>query len=108
MNFRTPLVTICLTLIVPLAQSGEDKRAPKGVEGYWQGTLADKLPFVIKVAKGKDSAWTGDLDSLAERLEGLPLSKVDFKDKTLVFELALTKAAFEGKLNDKETEIRGV
>jgi pimeloyl-ACP methyl ester carboxylesterase len=105
MNIHTLLVNVCLAL--SFGHGGDDKRSSHGIEGYWVGTLADKVRLIVKVARDKDGAWTGDLDSPDEKLHGLPLSKVEFKDKMLAFELKLTKAVFEGKLNGKGTEIAG-
>ena len=93
MSLHTSLATICLALITPLAQGGEDKRPPKGVEGYWHGDLADKLPFVIKIARDKDGGWTGDL-IVSRALEGLPQQSRSWTRRWS--ELTLPKAVFEG------------
>jgi pimeloyl-ACP methyl ester carboxylesterase len=87
-----------------------EKPAPKGIVGTWQGTLkvgAIELRLVFHIAKDKEGALTGTMDSIDQGVKGIPLSEVSAKDGKVKFGVKTIAGTFEGEMNKDEKEIAG-
>jgi len=99
----------------PLTLVKKDKATPEpkivGKEQIWEGKLALNagigLRFVLHVAKTEDGGTVAKLDSLDEGLKGLKLSSVILDKSQLSFDLKMSAARYEGKLNADGTEAAG-
>ncbi len=99
----------------PLTLVKKDKATPEpkivGKEQIWEGKLALNagiaLRFVLHVAKTKDGGTVAKLDSPDEGLKGLKLSSVILDKSQLSFDLKMSAARYEGKLNADGTEAAG-
>ena len=101
--------------IAGLALSGQPVRADdsqtKGKEQIWEGTLkvapGIELRLVIHATVRDGAEPLGTLDSPDESLRGLKLSSVVIDRSRLAFELKVTQATYDGKLNAAGTEATG-
>ena len=99
----------------PLTLVKKDKATPEpkivGKEQIWEGKLAlnagIQLRFVLRVAKTEEGGTVAKLDSLDEGLKGLKLSSVILDKSQLSFDLKMSSARYEGKLNADGTEATG-
>ena len=100
---------------MPLTFSKKDKPTPEpkivGKEQLWEG----KLPlgaglhyrFVLRLAKTESGEFLGKLDSPDEGFKGLKLSSIVLDKTRLAFELKISAAKYDGKLNAEGTEAVG-
>jgi uncharacterized protein len=100
---------------LPLTFTKKDKPTPEpklvGKEQLWQG----KLPigngihyrFLLRLATTETGEILGKLDSLDEGFKGLKLSAITLDKARLAFELKMSAAKYEGKLNKEGTESVG-
>ena len=86
-------------------------RQTKGKEQFWEGKLVVRPGFEIRLvvrASVKNGAEpVATLDSPDENLSGLKLSSVVLDASRLAFELKVTDAKFDGKMNAAKTEAKG-
>jgi acid stress-induced BolA-like protein IbaG/YrbA len=84
------------------------KKAGKGLDGVWQGTLVieNKVRLVVHFRK-KGGKLTGTLDSPDQGKEGLEMDKITFKGDALRFEIKEIDGVFEGKLQAKGDTLQG-
>ncbi len=99
----------------PLTLSKKDKPTPEpkivGKEQLWEG----KLPlgaglhyrFVLRLAKTESGEILGKLDSPDEGFKGLKLSSIVLDKTRLAFELKMSAAKYDSKLNAEGTEAVG-
>src|SRR3954464_5091846 len=76
--------------------SGASGAAPRGIEGFWQGTLdtgAVPLRLVFRIEKKPDGSMTGTLDSIDQGAKGIPLSEVTLKDGAVRLEVKVVAGA---------------
>ena len=100
---------------LPLTFSKKDKVTPEpkivGKEQIWEGKLAVgaglHYRFVLRLAKTESGEFLGKLDSLDEGFKGLKLSSVVLDKTRLAFELKMSAAKYDGKLNALGTEAVG-
>jgi pimeloyl-ACP methyl ester carboxylesterase len=98
-----------------VALAGASGRAAEpqaaGKTRHWEGTLKVRpgleLRLVVNVTTDARGGTVATLDSPDERLEGLKLDPFALDRSALAFELKLTKAKYEGKLNKEGTEAVG-
>ena len=100
---------------LPLSFFRKEKPTPEpkivGKEQLWEG----KLPlgaglsyrFVLRLAKTETGEILGKLDSPAEGFNGLKLSSIIIDKTRLAFELKMSAAKYDGKLNALGTEAVG-
>jgi uncharacterized protein len=99
----------------PLTFSKKDKPTPEpkimGKEEIWEGKLPIgaglEYRFVLRLAKTESGEVLGKLDSLDEGFKGLKLSSVTLDKARLAFELKVSAAKYDGKLNTDGTEAVG-
>ncbi len=88
-----------------------DDSQTKGKEQIWEGTLkvapGIELRLVIHATVRDGAEPLATLDSPDESLRGLKLSSVVIDRSRLAFELKVTQAAYDGKLNAAGTEATG-
>ncbi len=100
---------------LPLTLVKKDKATPEpkivGKEQIWEGKLALNagigLRFVLHVAKTEDGGTVATLDSPDEGLKGLKLSSVILDKSQFSFDLKVSAARYEGRLNAEGTEVTG-
>jgi uncharacterized protein len=100
---------------LPLTFSKKDKPTPEpkivGNEEIWEGKLPIgaglEYRFVLRLAKTESGEVLGKLDSLDEGFKGLKLSSVTLDKARLAFELKVSAAKYDGKLNTDGTEAVG-
>ena len=102
-------VVASLILASPAARADDPK--PKAKEQVWEGTLKVRpgitLRLVVHVSVSDGGPAVATLDSPDEGFKGLKLSSVVIDPSRLAFELKVTNAKFEGKLNAAKTEAAG-
>ena len=80
-------------------------------DSIWEGALEVRsgvaLRFVIHLTQNSGAEMTGTLDSLDEGFNGLNLSAIALDKSRLSFELKVSDATYEGKLNASGTESVG-
>src|SRR5262249_11201121 len=96
----------------PAPQAGDkkEKATARGPEGYWLGRIkfiGINLPLGIHLTRTRDGALTGTMDSPDEGIFKLPLDRVTFKGGALAFDVKLSKATFEGRLKEDNSELAG-
>jgi pimeloyl-ACP methyl ester carboxylesterase len=93
----------------------KDKVTPEpkivGNEQVWEGKLPVgaglEFRFVLHLGKSENGELLGKLDSLDEGHKGLKLSSIKLDDTQLAFELPVSAAKYEGKLNAAKSEATG-
>jgi pimeloyl-ACP methyl ester carboxylesterase len=89
---------------------GDDSPA-KGKEQIWEGTLKAapgiELRIIVRAKLSNGAEPVATLDSPDEALSGLKLSSVVIDSSRLAFELEVTNAKYEGRLNAAGTEAAG-
>jgi pimeloyl-ACP methyl ester carboxylesterase len=82
-----------------------------GREQIWEGKLPVgaglEFRFVLHLGKSESGELLGKLDSPDEGHRGLKLSAIKLDDKQLAFDLGVSEAKYEGKLNAAKTEAAG-
>jgi pimeloyl-ACP methyl ester carboxylesterase len=99
----------------PLTLAKKDKATPEpkivGKEQIWEGKLpvqaGIQFRLVLQLAKTETGEILGKLDSLDEGFKGLKLSSIVLDESRLAFELKVSSASYEGKLNAGKTEAAG-
>ena len=80
-------------------------------EQLWEGKLGVaagiKIRLILRVVKEKSGALVATLDSPDENLKGLKVDPITIDKDKLAFELKVTAARYEGKLNAEGTEAEG-
>ena len=106
---RKPFAAMVMSLL--LVGSIGRAAEPSGKEPVWEGTLkvrpGAELRLVIHVTKGDGGALTGTLDSPDEGFKELKLSSITLDKSRLAFELKVSGANYDGKLNAGGTEAVG-
>ncbi len=72
------------------------------ITGKWYGVLkvqSVKLRIVLNVNKDKEN-YKATMDSPDQNATGIPVNKIIFKDKKIIFEVAQAGIKYEGILND--------
>jgi uncharacterized protein len=100
---------------LPLNFSKKDKPTPEpkvvGKEQIWEGKLPIgaglEYRLVVHLSKTEAGEWLGKLDSLEEGFKGLKLSQITFDMARLAFELKVSSAKYDGKMNAEGTESVG-
>jgi uncharacterized protein len=101
--------------MLPLTFTKQDTPTPEpkivGKEQIWEGKLpigaGIEYRFVLRLAKTESGEILGKLDSLDEGFSGLKLSAVALDKSRLGFELKMSAAKYQGKLNAEGTEASG-
>jgi pimeloyl-ACP methyl ester carboxylesterase len=100
---------LALIAVVPTGRA--DDRAAKAKEQFWHGTLklgpGVEIRLLVHATENDKGELTATLDSPDEELTDLKLSSVVIDKSRLAFELKLTAAKYEGKMNDAGTEAAG-
>ncbi len=104
---------LVVALLIILGGNVTHCRAADPVSGepVWEGALEVRpgvaLRFVIHLKEPAGAESTGTLDSLDEGFNGLELSAITLDKSRLAFELKVSAAKYEGKLNAAGTEAVG-
>jgi len=102
-------VSLAVVLSGPFVR-GDDSQA-KGKEQLWEGKLTVRPGFEIRLVAraslNEGAAPVATLDSPDEGFKGLILSSFVSDDSRLAFELKVSNAKYEGKLNAAKTEASG-
>ena len=78
--------------------------------GIWQGKLevpGMSLRIVFNIAKDEKGKLTATMDSPDQRIEGIPVEEVTFKDGILHLEVKSARGFFEGKVQEDFLSIEG-
>jgi uncharacterized protein len=106
---RVVAVSLTVVLSGPLVRA--DDSQPKGKEQFWEGKLTVRPGFeirlVVRASVNEGATPVATLDSPDENLSGLKLSSVVLDASRLAFELKVTDAKFDGKMNAAKTEAKG-
>jgi uncharacterized protein len=106
---RTRLAAIVMGLV--LGGSAARAAGLSGKEPVWEGTLQVRpgveLRLVIHLTKADGGAPTGTLDSPDEGFKDLKLSSIVLDKSRFAFDLKVSGAKFDGKLNGGGTEAVG-
>ncbi len=82
-----------------------------GIEGNWLGALNAngglKLRVALRVAKDADGKLSAKLDSLDQNAMDRPVAVIEQNGLAVKFEMAQSKAGFEGTLNPAGSELSG-
>ena len=100
---------------LPLTFFKKDKPTPEpkivGKEQIWEGNLplgaGMQYRIVLRLAKTESGEILGKLESLDEGFKGLKLSSITLDKARLAFELKVSAAKYDGKLNADGTEAVG-
>ncbi len=100
---------------LPLTFSKKDKPTPEakvvGKEQIWEGKLplgaGLEYRLVLRMAKTESGEILGKLDSLDEGFKGLKLSSITLDKARLAFDLKVSAAKYDGKVNSDGTEAVG-
>jgi uncharacterized protein len=105
--------TLLVVMVVSLLLGGSTGRTaePGGKEPVWEGMLkirpGAEMRLVIHLTKGDGGALSGTLDSPDEAFKGLLLSSITLDKSRLAFDLKVSGAQYDGKLNADGTEAVG-
>jgi uncharacterized protein len=96
----------CLLLFANAAVHAQEV----GISGDWQGQL--QIPtgqslLVVLHLQTTEQGMAGTMDSPQQGALGLRMSKVEFADNKLHFELNAPKASYQGELNTESAQIAG-
>jgi uncharacterized protein len=112
-----PMMAICAgSCAIALADDGKLKEKsaakPSTSEQHWEGSLTIRpgvlARMVVHVKTDAQGATVATLDSPDEGLEGLKLDPFTLDKNRLTFELKISAAKYEGKLNPDGTEAVGI
>jgi len=102
---RPPFVTEEMLAAIARSQVTRED-SPSGAElEVWQGVLEigqAKLRLVLRLSRRPDGKLTAKVDSPDQNASGMPVSAINFTDKSLRFEMDIIGAVYEGKLNGSE------
>lgn len=90
--------------------AADDARDAPRAEGIWQGSLelaGQRLRLVVHMRRGPGDVLVGTLDSLDQRVVGLPLGAISLTEDVLSFQVSQIGARYAGNFNGDDT-IRGV
>jgi uncharacterized protein len=108
---RTPILGLIFGLIAAGSAAQADDAKAKAKEQYWEGALTVRpgvaIRLLVHATESEKGELTAELDSPDEGLNGLKLSSVTINKSRLAFELKVTAAKFEGKMNAAGTEASG-
>lgn len=103
-------VVLALVMVFQLIGVADALAAEPALEGTWLGKLAVsgvELRIVFNVARDADGTYTATLDSPDQGAKGIPVSKVQVENGTVLFEIKAAAALYEGKFNADASEITG-
>jgi uncharacterized protein len=107
----TKIVVATVGVALAGGHADADDSPPKGNEQIWEGTLKVRpgieLRLVIHAKLNDGGEPIATLDSPDEELRGLTLSSVVIDRTRLAFDLAISKAKYDGKVNSAGTEATG-
>jgi RNA polymerase sigma factor (sigma-70 family) len=99
------------TLNAPLPMSAYLPRAGSDLQGYWVGNLpageARLLRIAVKISEPTNGPISAVFDIVDQGLRNLPVVSIDYTKPDLSFDMAASKAHFEGELNAAGNEISG-
>jgi len=102
---------VVLVLGLALVSRAVQADEPAGKEQFWEGTLKVRpgveLRLVVRVTERNAGEPVAVLESPDEGLKGLKLSAVKLDRARLAFELKVSDAKFDGKLDDTGTKAVG-
>ena len=105
------VVAVSLGVVVSGPLLRADDAHAGGKEQLWEGKLKVRPGFeirlVVRASLNDGAASVATLDSPDEALAGLKLSSVVIDASRFAFELKVTDAKFEGKMNAAKTEATG-
>jgi len=96
----------------PAATSATSGEATAVLLGDWFGTLdtgqgAAKFRLVLHLGKNPDGTLNGSIDSLDEKVKGIPVEKPTFADGTLGMNLPTIGVYCEATLAPNRVELKG-
>lgn len=80
------------------------------IVGDWYGTLefiGTKLPLVFHIQEA-DGVYSATMDSPEQGARGIPAETVSLENREVKIEIPKILISFSGKLNEEETEIKGI
>ncbi len=94
MKLRLLKLVIMLGALLPSATYAQS------IEGWWKGTLMQRLPIVFHISRSTDDpeAFTGVVYSPAQTPDSMPLDNIRVTDSLLTFTMPTLNASFEGHL----------
>ena len=101
-----PLIMVALFIAASVATRAQHSSDPSG---HWQGVLQTpsmEVPFDLDLAKDASGQFSGTLSVPAQKIKGLPLTKVAV-DGTAVNFQARSDQPFTGALSDDRQSITG-
>jgi len=105
------MLGLILGLIAASTGGWADEPKVKGKEQFWEGTLKVRpgveLRLLVRATESEKGEITGTLDSPDEGFKGLKLSSVLIDKSRFEFELKVSAAKYEGKMNAGGTEATG-
>jgi hypothetical protein len=107
---RPPFVTEEMLAALAKSQTAANGKVNAENEQIWQGVLdvgQAKLRLVLRILKAADGKLTGSMDSPDQGANAIPIDVLTLKEGTLRFEMNLINAAYEGKVSDDSSEIKG-
>ena len=101
--------TLIVATLCVAASAGGRAQQTADPSGHWQGALqapAMQVPFDLDLAKDAAGRFSGTLSVPAQKITGLPLTKVAVEGTTLNFQ-ARSDQPFSGVLSDDRQSITG-
>ena len=101
-----PLIVVTLFGTLTLPARGQQSSDPSG---HWQGALQTpsmQVPFDVDLAKDASGRLSGTLSVPAQKIKGLPLTKVEVEGTAVNFQ-ARSDQPFTGALSDDRQSITG-
>lgn len=93
--------------IVPPAMAAD----PVPIVGNWEGTLdpgaRPKKRVVVHITAAQDGSLSGTIDYPDENASGSLITAITYKEPALHFESSSSLAAYDGTMNQGNTEITG-
>ncbi|HJZ74752.1 MAG TPA: hypothetical protein VKE51_23610 [Vicinamibacterales bacterium] len=105
-NHRRPLIAALLLLASALPARGQSGPDPSG---HWQGSVqapGGVVPFELDLARRANGSFDGTLTVAAQKIAGLPLTKVAVEGNSLVFH-ARSDQPFTGVLSADRQSMTG-
>jgi pimeloyl-ACP methyl ester carboxylesterase len=98
-------------LVFDVTIAAAQAQPPKVTGQIWEGSLTVRpgvlVRLIVRATPRADGSFDAELDSPDEGLKGLKLSAVTIDKSRLGFELKVSSARYDGKLNAEGTEASG-
>jgi RNA polymerase sigma factor (sigma-70 family) len=94
----------------PLAADQYAPRPDSDLQGAWEGALNvgnAELRLVVRIAEPAAETFQAQMDSVDQGVKNLPITTMTYHKPAIHFEMTGINGVFEGKVNDRDDQMKG-